>query len=143
MPHPGRLPTVFFLSDYGTEDEFVGVVHAVLLAAAPQARIVDLTHQCPAFDVRAGAHTLARAVPHLGPGVVLAVVDPGWAVIAGPCVCSRGLGPGDRPSYSSARTTASWSPPPNWRPKRPSAPPTSWSHHPGRSGGRRAHLRRA
>lgn len=69
--------TVFFLSDYGLQDEFVGVVHAVLLAAAPQARIVDLTHQSPPFDVRAGAHTLVRAVPHLGPGVVLAVVDPG------------------------------------------------------------------
>jgi len=27
--------------------------------------------------VRAGAHTLVRAVPHLPPGVVLAVVDPG------------------------------------------------------------------
>ena len=77
MPNPGRLPTVFFLSDYGTEDEFVGVVHAVLLAAAPQVRIVDLTHQCPMFDVRAGAQALSRAVPFLGPGVVLAVVDPG------------------------------------------------------------------
>jgi S-adenosylmethionine hydrolase len=97
MPNPGRLPTVFFLSDYGTEDEFVGVVHAVLLAAAPQVRIVDLTHQCPAFDVRAGAHALTRAVPHLGPGVVLAVVDPR---VGGDrrAVCLA-LGPGDRPSY--------------------------------------------
>jgi len=77
MPNPGRLPTVFFLSDYGTEDEFVGVVHAVLLAAAPQVRIVDLSHQGPPFDVRAGAQALTRAVPYLGPGVVLAVVDPG------------------------------------------------------------------
>ncbi|MGP0032351.1 MAG: S-adenosyl-l-methionine hydroxide adenosyltransferase family protein [Acidimicrobiales bacterium] len=75
MSAPGR--TVFFLSDYGTRDEFVGVVHAVLAAAAPGATVVDLTHRIPAFDVRAGAHTLTRAVPHLGPGVVLAVVDPG------------------------------------------------------------------
>jgi S-adenosyl-L-methionine hydrolase (adenosine-forming) len=40
-------------------------------------RIVDLTHRCPMFDVRAGAQALTRAVPYLGPGVVLAVVDPG------------------------------------------------------------------
>lgn len=69
--------TIFFLSDYGTRDEFVGVVHAVLAASAPWTTVIDLTHRIPAFDVRAGAHTLARAVPHLGPGVVLAVVDPG------------------------------------------------------------------
>jgi S-adenosylmethionine hydrolase len=71
------MPTIFFLSDYGLEDEFVGVVHAVLDAAAPGVTVIDLTHQVPAFDVRAGAHTLVRAAPHLGPGVVLAVVDPG------------------------------------------------------------------
>jgi S-adenosyl-L-methionine hydrolase (adenosine-forming) len=69
--------SVFFLSDYGTEDEFVGVVHAVLTAAAPGVCVIDLTHQIPAFDVRAGAHTLVRAVPHLGEGIVLAVIDPG------------------------------------------------------------------
>ena len=39
--------------------------------------VIDLTHQIPVFDVRAGSHTLVRSVPHLGPGVVLAVVDPG------------------------------------------------------------------
>jgi S-adenosylmethionine hydrolase len=53
------------------------VVHAVLVAATPGLTVIDLTHQVPAFNVRAGAHTLVRAVPHLGPGVVLAVVDPG------------------------------------------------------------------
>jgi S-adenosyl-L-methionine hydrolase (adenosine-forming) len=58
-------------------DEFVGVVHAVLVGASPGVTVIDLTHEIPPFDVRAGAHTLARAVPHLGPGVVLAVVDPG------------------------------------------------------------------
>ena len=69
--------TVFFLSDFGTEDEFAGVVHAVIAARAPGTTVIDLTHHIPPFDVRAGSHTLVRAVPHLGSGVVLAVVDPG------------------------------------------------------------------
>jgi S-adenosylmethionine hydrolase len=77
MTSTGRAATVFFLSDYGTQDEFVGVVHAVLASAAPDVRVIDLTHHIPAFDVRAGSHALVRASPHLGPGVVLAVVDPG------------------------------------------------------------------
>jgi S-adenosyl-L-methionine hydrolase (adenosine-forming) len=69
--------TVFFLSDFGTQDEFAGVVRAVIAARAPDATVIDLTHEIPPFDVRAGSHTLVRAVPHLGSGVVLAVVDPG------------------------------------------------------------------
>jgi S-adenosyl-L-methionine hydrolase (adenosine-forming) len=69
--------TVFFLSDFGTEDEFAGVVHAVIAARAPGTTVIDLTHDIAPFDVRAGSHTLVRAVPYLGPGVVLGVVDPG------------------------------------------------------------------
>jgi hypothetical protein len=41
--------------------------------------VVDLTHAVRAFDVRAGALALVRSVPHLGPGVVVGVVDPGVA----------------------------------------------------------------
>jgi S-adenosylmethionine hydrolase len=82
---PAGADTVYFLSDYGLADEFVGVVHAVLRRLAPAVAVVDLVHQIPPYDVRAGAAALVRAVPHLGPGVVLAVVDPG---VGGP---RRGL----------------------------------------------------
>ena len=72
-----RVDSIFFLSDYGRADEFVGVVHAVLRRLAPSATVIDLTHEVPPFDVRAGSATLVRAVPYLGSGVVLGVVDPG------------------------------------------------------------------
>lgn len=74
---PLRYDTITFLSDYGVVDEFVGVVHSVIRSIAPAVRVVDLTHHIPAFDVRAGGLTLARAAQYLVPGVVLAVVDPG------------------------------------------------------------------
>lgn len=73
---PGE-PTVFFLTDYGLADEFVGVVHAVLRRLGPSIGVIDLTHGIAPFDVRGGAESLRRALPHLGPGVVLGVVDPG------------------------------------------------------------------
>ena len=76
QPEP-TSPFVSFLSDYGLTDEFVGVCKAVVLRAAPSARIIDITHGIPPFDVRAGALALARSVQYLPPGVVLAVVDPG------------------------------------------------------------------
>ena len=72
-----RPPFVSFLSDYGHSDEFVGVCHAVMLDIAPDLRIIDVTHEIPAFDVRAGALALVRAVQYLPEGIVLAVVDPG------------------------------------------------------------------
>ncbi len=69
--------TVSFLSDYGHADEFVGVVKSVIRSMAPAAEVIDITHDIPAHDVRAGALCLARASQYLCPGVELAVVDPG------------------------------------------------------------------
>jgi S-adenosylmethionine hydrolase len=72
-----RFDTITFLSDYGTGDEFVGVVKSVIRSIAPQVTVLDLTHEIPAYDVRAGSLTLGRSAQYLCPGVVLAVVDPG------------------------------------------------------------------
>jgi S-adenosylmethionine hydrolase len=72
-----RFDTITFLSDYGLRDEFVGVVKGVLRSLAPHAQVLDLTHEIPPHDVRAGGLTLARSVQYVPPGAVLAVVDPG------------------------------------------------------------------
>ncbi len=72
-----RYDTVTFLSDYGTDDESVGVVKSVLRDMAPHVTVIDLTHGIPAHDVRAGGLTLARSIQYVAPGVVLAAVDPG------------------------------------------------------------------
>ena len=72
-----RFDTISFLSDYGTRDEFVGVVKSVIRAIAPDVTVVDITHEVRPYDVKGGALTLARSVQYLCPGVVLAVVDPG------------------------------------------------------------------
>jgi S-adenosylmethionine hydrolase len=76
-PMAGRFDTITFLSDYGTGDEFVGVVKSVVRSIAPHVTVIDLTHDIPPFDVQAASLTLARATQYLCPGVVLAVVDPG------------------------------------------------------------------
>jgi S-adenosyl-L-methionine hydrolase (adenosine-forming) len=72
-----RFDTVTFLSDYGTGDEFVGVVHSVIRSIAPHVHVIDLSHEVPPYDVRAGSLLLGRAAQYLCPGVVLAIVDPG------------------------------------------------------------------
>jgi S-adenosylmethionine hydrolase len=50
----------------------------VILGIAPDARLVDLTHEVPPQDVVAGAHLLASAVRWFPRGTIhIAVVDPG------------------------------------------------------------------
>jgi len=68
---------ITFLSDYGYEDEFVGVCHAVISQVAPGATVIDLTHGIGRQQVMQGAVALANALPFCPPGVHLAVVDPG------------------------------------------------------------------
>jgi len=72
-----RYDTISFLSDYGTDDEFVGVVKSVIRELAPHATVIDLTHGIRPFDVRAGSLALARSISYVASGVVMAVVDPG------------------------------------------------------------------
>jgi S-adenosyl-L-methionine hydrolase (adenosine-forming) len=49
-----------------------------MLGLQPGLDVIDLTHEVPAHDIRAGALALVRAVQYLPEGcVVLAVVDPG------------------------------------------------------------------
>ena len=43
-----RYDTISFLSDYGHDDEFVGVVKSVIRAIAPDVAVIDVTHEVPA-----------------------------------------------------------------------------------------------
>lgn len=67
---------VTFLSDYGLEDEFVGVCHGVMLKIAPHVRVIDLHHNILRQDIRHGAIVLEQSAHYLPEGVHLAVVDP-------------------------------------------------------------------
>ncbi len=67
---------VTLLTDYGVEDDFVGVCHLVIAGIAPEARIIDIAHGIPRHDVRTGALVLRRTLPFAPAGVHIAVVDP-------------------------------------------------------------------
>ncbi len=68
---------ISFLSDFGHDDEFVGVVHGVIARIAPEVAVIDVNHGVARGNVRAGALSLMRAIQYLPNGVALAVVDPG------------------------------------------------------------------
>lgn len=71
-------PIITMLSDFGSRDAYVGIMKGVVLGIAPDAQLIDLTHEIPPQDILAGAHVLRSAVPYFPDGTVhLAVVDPG------------------------------------------------------------------
>ena len=67
---------VSLLTDYGREDDFVGVCHAVILGICPEAQIVDVSHGIARHDVRQGAIVLRNTLPFVPAGVHVAIVDP-------------------------------------------------------------------
>ncbi|HJQ21532.1 MAG TPA: SAM-dependent chlorinase/fluorinase [Gemmatimonadaceae bacterium] len=72
------MPTLLFLTDFGTRDGAVAVCKGVMLGIAPDLRIVDLTHENPPYDIETAGEVLEQAVPFYPAGtVVVTVVDPG------------------------------------------------------------------
>jgi S-adenosylmethionine hydrolase len=67
---------VTLLTDYGRDDDFVGVCHGVIRSIDPDAHIVDITHGIPRYAVRQGALVLRNTLPYMPVGVHVAVVDP-------------------------------------------------------------------
>jgi len=73
-----RASVVTLLTDFGVLDTYVGQVKGAILAIAPSATIVDLTHGVPPQDVESGAFCLWTAVSAFPAGSIhVAVVDPG------------------------------------------------------------------
>ena len=84
---------VAFLSDFGLDDEFVGVCDAVVARISPSSRMIDITHGIAPQDVLRGALVLANAAPFLPEDVVvLAVVDPGVGSERRPVAIRTGSG---------------------------------------------------
>ncbi len=67
---------ITLLTDYGHDDDFVGVCHGVMRSIASDVQIVDVTHGIPRHDVRRGALVLRNTLPYMPIGVHVAVVDP-------------------------------------------------------------------
>jgi S-adenosylmethionine hydrolase len=70
---------ITLLTDFGLRDSYVGQLKGVLLSRATQPlQIVDISHEVPPQDIRAGGRLLREASVMYPPGTVhVAVVDPG------------------------------------------------------------------
>jgi S-adenosyl-L-methionine hydrolase (adenosine-forming) len=69
-------PIITLLTDFGPNGA-AAVCHGVMLGICRDAQIVEISNSVPKYSIRAGSYVLGFALPHMPPGVHVAVVDPG------------------------------------------------------------------
>lgn len=69
---------ITFLTDFGSQDSYVGQMKGVALGINPHAQLVDLTHEIAPGQVLRGAFVWSDAISAFPPGTIhVGVVDPG------------------------------------------------------------------
>ena len=72
------MALITLLTDFGTRDEYVGVMKGVIAGITPDARIVDISHHIEPQNIVHGAFLLAAAYSYFPVGTIhVAIVDPG------------------------------------------------------------------
>lgn len=73
-----RVPVITLLTDFGVADGFIGVMKGVMLQIAPQARLIDISHDLPPFSIAGAAFLNQWSYGYFPQGTAhLCVVDPG------------------------------------------------------------------
>ncbi len=85
-------PLISLLSDFGLRDPSAAIMRGVVLRIAPDARLVDISHEVRKFSIRDGALLLWCALPYLPVGFHVAVVDPGVGTARLPVAIATGRG---------------------------------------------------
>jgi S-adenosylmethionine hydrolase len=65
-------------TDFGLADPFVGIMKGVILGIAPEAKLVDITHDIGSYDILDGAFVIETSYRYFPQGSVhIVIVDPG------------------------------------------------------------------
>jgi len=72
------MAVITLLSDFGTDDEYAGVMKGVMLSVCPSVSIVDITHRIDPQDIQQAAYLIPSYYRFFPEGTVhIVVVDPG------------------------------------------------------------------
>lgn len=71
-------PVIALLTDFGLDDNFVGVMKGVIASRCPEANVIDVTHSVPRHSVLHAALALLGSYGYFPDGTIFTVVvDPG------------------------------------------------------------------
>ena len=85
-------PFVSLLTDFGLRDPSAAICRGVIAGIAPDATVLDISHEVRKFSIRDGALLLWCALPYLPVGIHVAVVDPGVGTARRPVAVRTGRG---------------------------------------------------
>jgi len=72
------MSIITLLTDFGTEDEYAGVMKGVILSINPSATVIDISHRIDPQDLLHGAYVIEASYGYFPRGTVhLIIVDPG------------------------------------------------------------------
>jgi S-adenosylmethionine hydrolase len=72
------MTVITFLTDFGLNDGYPGVMKGVIWKITPEVQIADISHSIKPHNIQQGALALARTAPYFPPGTIhVAVIDPG------------------------------------------------------------------
>ncbi len=77
-------------TDFGLKDHYVGTMKGAILSINPKAKLIDVTHNVPAFNVEEGAYLIGSSFFTFPKGTIhIVVVDPGVGSVRRPIlVCT-------------------------------------------------------
>jgi S-adenosylmethionine hydrolase len=80
-------PPIVLLTDFGSQDPFVGIMKGVLAEINPTCQLIDLTHEIPPGDIRRASTVLWQSFSYFTKGTIfLVVVDPGVGTARSPII---------------------------------------------------------
>ncbi len=85
-------PIVSLLTDFGLRDPSAAICKGVILSIAPDAQVIDISHEVAKYAIRDAALLLWCALPYLPVGIHVAVVDPGVGTARRPIAVRVGRG---------------------------------------------------
>ncbi|HBF11900.1 MAG TPA: hypothetical protein DDW49_00690 [Deltaproteobacteria bacterium] len=72
------MSVITLTTDFGLEDQYVGSLHGVIVSLNPQARISDISHLIPSYDIAQASYVLGGSYFLFPKGSIhVVVVDPG------------------------------------------------------------------
>jgi S-adenosyl-L-methionine hydrolase (adenosine-forming) len=84
-------PVITLTTDFGLADHYAGVMKGVILGICPDARIVDITHECTPYEMGEAAFTVSQAYRYFPKRTVhVVVVDPGVGTMRRPILVEAG-----------------------------------------------------
>src|SRR5260370_25707258 len=70
----GARSTIVFMTDFGTANDAVAICKAVMVGIAPEARIMDITHQVTPYSIEEASRFLEAVSPYYPVGTVFVAV---------------------------------------------------------------------